>query len=213
MADYRPHSFFEHCHRFLPILDADARDRTSVITKSTFLFSTVVAIAARYYDRETERQKIDGYRPLEKGMSEKCGELAMTHLRRVMLGSRFAVADIQAILLLASWRVGIHEHEVNEHLLVRCAGTILEQMGLGSILNQGIRSPKDISDESMKPLAPALRAWWVLTCVCQLIADGFLGLQYTGEELVIGYPQWLSVDDSSGLIRDLRSSTILPGCG
>ncbi|CAE6370416.1 unnamed protein product [Rhizoctonia solani] len=81
--------FITRCHPFIPIIDLTQRDVCeSIRHKSSFLFSTILAIAARF-DQPPSAQRL--------------ASLAEHHLSHTLLRKQHCLADVQATLLLAGW--------------------------------------------------------------------------------------------------------------
>ncbi|CUA76608.1 putative 4-hydroxy-2-oxoglutarate aldolase, mitochondrial [Rhizoctonia solani] len=82
-------SFATRCHPFIPVVDFTQRDAyESIRHKSSFLFSTILAIAARFDQTPT---------------APPLASLAERHLSHTLLRKQHCLADVQATLLLAGW--------------------------------------------------------------------------------------------------------------
>lgn len=97
-----------YCHPFLPIveLSCNGKDRDLEFREmGAYLFTTVLAIACRYTDRQ--------HRPLglvvpelDQGPSLKIRRLAYAHFASSMFRRHQSLRDLQATFLLAGW--GLH---------------------------------------------------------------------------------------------------------
>ncbi|CAE6437519.1 unnamed protein product [Rhizoctonia solani] len=82
-------SFATRCHPFMPVVDFTQQDvYESTRHKSSFLFSTILAIAARFDQTPT---------------APRLASLAEKHLSQTLLRKQHCLADVQATLLLAGW--------------------------------------------------------------------------------------------------------------
>ncbi|KAJ1306439.1 hypothetical protein OPQ81_007442 [Rhizoctonia solani] len=82
-------SFATRCHPFMPIIDFTQQDvYESIRHKSSFLFSTILAIAARFDQTPA---------------APRLASLAEQHLSHTLLRKQHCLADVQATLLLAGW--------------------------------------------------------------------------------------------------------------
>ncbi|CAE6479036.1 unnamed protein product [Rhizoctonia solani] len=91
-------SFATRCHPFMPIIDFTQRDvyesqpkkqpKKRTRHKSPFLFSTILAIAARFDQTPA---------------APRLASLAEQHLSHTLLRKQHCLADVQATLLLAGW--------------------------------------------------------------------------------------------------------------
>ena len=92
-----------HCHRFLPIIDI-SDDSCSTLERSPALFSCVVVIAARYYNRYNAHMGV-AYEPVQATARSRLVNLAFFHLGQTLLSKRHTLEDVQAILLVAAWNI------------------------------------------------------------------------------------------------------------
>lgn len=101
-------------HSFLPVVDlSDQRDAHKVIReKSPFLFSCIVAVAARFSSYfhdgsldfgETQHNSVPS---VVEDAYVQMVMIAEDHLSRSLLRKQHSLSDVQATLLLAGW--GLH---------------------------------------------------------------------------------------------------------
>lgn len=73
--------------------------------KSSFLFSVILAISARFSYRKTAAQGASGPPMLEVDAQtlEELADTADSHLARTLLRKQHALTDVQGTLLMANW--------------------------------------------------------------------------------------------------------------
>lgn len=100
--------YMSYCHPFLPILEMSRPEdqRTAEIQEmGSFLFTTVLAIAARY-DSSHNRPSALPMPDLNPEASLNIRRLAYKHFASSMFRRHQSIRDLQATFLLAGW--GLH---------------------------------------------------------------------------------------------------------
>ena len=105
-ADGTPCRYATHIHPFMPIFDMTNLYSfyESTRAKSSFLFSAILAISARFTYRKPTGQVVGA--PLLEIDAQTFDELADTaesHLARTLLRKQHALTDVQATLLMGNW--------------------------------------------------------------------------------------------------------------
>ncbi len=111
---YPPSSYACHLHPFLPVVDlSDPRDAHKVVReKSPFLFSCIMAVAARFssyfHDGSLDFGEAanNGVPAIVEDAYVQMVMIAEDHLSRSLLRKQHTLSDVQATLLLAGW--GLH---------------------------------------------------------------------------------------------------------
>lgn len=96
--------FFQKCHPHFPLLEpykgpVDHFDHAR--SSSPFLFTTVLAIAARYYPVHQKSQP--DWPPINDHSLESLADLVCAHLGFVLFRKQHTLSDVQATLLLSVW--------------------------------------------------------------------------------------------------------------
>jgi hypothetical protein len=97
--------FFDHCHHFLPVVQFNHNqnpDSEEVRHRSAYLYTTIIAIAARFYVRHCHRFPAE-HPTLNEDAPGAIAHLAYSHLAASMFRKVHQLADVQATLLLAGW--------------------------------------------------------------------------------------------------------------
>lgn len=143
--------FRERCHPFLPVVDTVATFDS--LQRHPFLFSTVCAIAARFYRRFA--QKIQTVPPeLDSTASHRLANLAEMHLATTLMGKRHSLGDVQSCLLLAAWGLGVNGHGSDAWVLSGHACRIAQRL---AVPLSASRTPSSIS--RTQSLMVKWRAW------------------------------------------------------
>ncbi|GFF57345.1 hypothetical protein IFM46972_10769 [Aspergillus udagawae] len=99
--------FFQKCHPLFPLLEPYkdlSRDFDHIRSSSPFLFTTILAIAGRYYTgyRETQSSK-SGLPLITASALTALADLACAHLGFAIFRKQHQLSDVQATLLLSVW--------------------------------------------------------------------------------------------------------------
>lgn len=101
-----PFRYATHVHAFMPIFEMTNLFAfyESTRAKSSFLFSVILAISARFTYRRPSAQA-PGAPPLEIDPQtfDELADTAESHLARTLLRKQHALTDVQATLLMANW--------------------------------------------------------------------------------------------------------------
>lgn len=93
--------FLEHCHPFLPVLDAGASNKIARMREeSPFLLTVILAIGLRFDALRTCRLAEAGG---TTGLSDSLTQMTEVLLGQTLLRSRFRLSDVQAVLFLHAW--------------------------------------------------------------------------------------------------------------
>lgn len=94
-------SYFTHSHHFLPIVHFVRQDvdrHTEIRQRSPFLYTAILAIAARHYQRSPS-----GNPAFNDQVASSIRQLAYSHLAAVVMRKEHGFPDVQAILILSVW--------------------------------------------------------------------------------------------------------------
>ncbi|ORX33857.1 hypothetical protein BD324DRAFT_206404 [Kockovaella imperatae] len=173
--------FIDHCHAFMPIVNVALDDVFNVIRSSPALFSSMLAIAARFYPRATERfseMRRGKYPPLDPSVPRRLANLAEMHLAYTVLSKKFALSDVQAILLLAAWGLEADGAGPDAWIVTGHAARVARRVGVYKILahaNETAKKTKKGTDEwsKLEAFLPQWRTW-----LCWFGLDNFLSLGF-----------------------------------
>lgn len=99
-------SFFDKCHQFMPVIhfpSPSIKPSESLRARSAFLYTVVLAIAARIYPRHAARFKPPDTSALPNHIPGALRQLAYTHLAATILRKQQNFGDLQSILMLSVW--------------------------------------------------------------------------------------------------------------
>jgi hypothetical protein len=104
-------SFFTNSHHFLPIIQFTRHDvdrHTEIRQRSPFLYTVILAIGARHYQRSKARTSVimtgmGGPLHMDDQTASSIRQLAYSHLAAVVMRKEHAFQDVQAILILSVW--------------------------------------------------------------------------------------------------------------
>lgn len=152
-------SYVDHCHSFLPILDVALTDPFTPIQKFPTLFSTVLAIASRFYRRHNTTHTLDPQLPLA------LAEIAESLLAKSILRKQHALADVQAILLLAAWGLRPGGKGPDAWVLTGHATRVARRLGVHRVVAHAITGsmgPQDRSESGVDGHDAAVSRQWRL---------------------------------------------------
>lgn len=171
----------------------------------------MIGIAARFYSRYTARHPPgDGKTQIsiDPSVPTRLANLAEAHLSHTLLRRRYALTDVQAILLLAAWNlrpgseIGPDAWVVTGH-----AARVSRRLGVHKILAQAAeiaRSHEQGSPEwqKLEAFLPQWRTW-----LCWFTFDGFLSLGFGRPQST----QFETVDEYGFLQMRLNGPLPRPG--
>ena len=194
----------------MPIVNVALDDVFNVIRSSPALFSAMLAIAARFYPRATERftrMRRGEYPVLEEVVPARLANLAEMHLAYTILGKTFALSDVQAILLLAAWGLQPDGRGPDAWLVTGHAARVSRRLGVYKVLGHATETAKRTKQgtEEWTKLEAFLPQW--RTWLCWFGYDNFLSLGF-------GRPQstyFESVEEDAFLQIRLAQALPRPG--
>jgi hypothetical protein len=95
-----------HIHPFMPIFDMTNLFSfyESTRAKSSFLFSVILAISARFtYRKPTAQPSAAPPLEIDAQTFDELADTAESHLARTLLRKQHALTDVQATLLMGNW--------------------------------------------------------------------------------------------------------------
>jgi hypothetical protein len=203
-------SFIDHCHPFLPIVDVAPEAAFTIIQQSPPLFSAMIAIAARFYTRyNTRRSSLNANIPpiIDSATPSQLANLAEAHLGHTLLRHRYALTDVQAILLLAAWNLRGSRSGLDAWVVTGHAARISRRLGVHKILAQAAETARssEQGSESWKQLEAFIPQW--RTWLCWFTFDGFLSLGFGRPQST----QFETVDEYGFLQMRLQGPLPWPG--
>ena len=160
-------SFAEKCNTFCPVLHymgsgpgCFARTRKS----SSFLFSVILAVAAKYYRGYSVRFLSSDSLRLDAHTPKAIAQLAYSHMAASLFRKQLVLADIQAILLLASWNLQGEGMSPDPWVISGHAFRLAGRIGLDQVPKQGIsllatQQEADFFSETTASLLNHWRTW------------------------------------------------------
>lgn len=102
--------FFRYCHPSFPVLQPSQHfeaDFEQVSSCSPFLFTVIIAVAARYYVRHRAQVSVDSrsIAPMALETPGLLADLAYSHLGFLIMRKQHQLSDVQAALLLSVWNL------------------------------------------------------------------------------------------------------------
>ena len=171
----------------------------------------MLAIAARFYSRYNARQPPIAGKvtpPIDPSVPINLANLAEAHLSHTLLRRRYALTDVQAILLLAAWNLrpgsgsGLDAWVVTGH-----AARVSRRLGVHKILAQAAETARNSVQGSpewqkLEAFIPQWRTW-----LCWFTFDGFLSLGFGRPQST----QFETVDEYGFLQMRLQGPPPWPG--
>lgn len=174
-------SFIDHCHAFVPIVNIGLDDTFNVIRSSPALFSAILAIAARFYPRASERftrMRRGDYPLLQQSVPQRLANLAEMHVGYTLLTKTLALSDVQAILLVAAWGLQPEGRGPDAWLVTGHAARLARRLGVHRVLAHATETAKrtQAGTEEWTKLEAFLPQW--RTWLCWVGLDNFLSLGF-----------------------------------
>lgn len=197
----------------------DAKSFQRLRNSSSCLFSAILAIAARFYVRHSEKFPVSGLPPISSSTPTTIGRLAYSHLGATLFRKEYRREDVQAIMLLSFWNLFGAGHSPDPWLVSGHCMRLALRVGLDKapILAKELHSKFTRAEDASKQLSVVLADWrtwlwwymWVLgfglslRVYCSPLRDSYDGL------LSLGYGRPLVVPavafDERGFLQSATS--------
>lgn len=125
------------CHPFLPIVDIALTDPFTSVQRYPSLFSAILAISARFYFRHSTASHTS-----DSDVPAALADIAESHLAHTLLRKKHALADVQAILLLAAWGLQSGGKGPDAWVLTEHAARVSRRLGIHRAVGQAVAATK-----------------------------------------------------------------------
>ncbi|EIW72499.1 hypothetical protein TREMEDRAFT_24778 [Tremella mesenterica DSM 1558] len=177
--------FFDKCHQYLPVVHFSRSNLPRFLEirrRCSFLLTTILAIAARFYRPHRERFPSHHLPPLDAEAPHVMARLAYSHLAASLFRKQHQLLDVQATILLAGWGLHAGGRGPDPWLLTGHALRLAHRLGLHRVGNNPSVSFEGLDDEARDKLLTQWKTW-----LCWYHFDGFLSLGF-------GRPQTTQLD-------------------
>lgn len=168
-------SYVEHCHPFMPIVDISRSEAFEYVQQSPPLMSSITAIASRFYSGYSDRvsgsdrasQVFSHTLSSNASLSAALAEIAENHLSDILLHKRHALADVQAILLMAAWGLRSGGGGPDAWMISGHASRVAIQLGLHQLVSKTMHVeslPDDGGSRKIDKIESITRQWRTWLC-------------------------------------------------
>ncbi|EEU33848.1 uncharacterized protein NECHADRAFT_55935 [Fusarium vanettenii 77-13-4] len=165
--------FFQKCHPSFPMLESYedlGRHFEHIRSSSPFLFTSILAIAGRYYNSYRERLlALERPQAITVNALEALAELACAHLGFVLFRKQHQLSDVQATLLLSVWIPRGKGQSADQWMISGLCNRLAHRIGMTDLwsrpeVQRFINSPNpDVKDTQLvDEILPQWHTWLML---------------------------------------------------